>query len=340
MLAPWSLRHQLSAAATDGDGTRIRPPAHARLPLPRRCRAAIGVSAWGLASSLQETDTTVSDFWTLVGDAQLRVSRSQWHGRRHACCASNGKPCPAAEHLGHAVHGPWLPSTGLHACASHHCFSLCHVCGTHLHMQVHYTALALEDMRGEAVALQQASTVLSKNQQGEAAPVHGVRLSCMHMQHERHGGASRARKQSMHVTARAVGGDSPCIAHAAAALEGALGAVGLSSTDAAEVAQVRRPLAWSCVAAAGGWASIAVLAGCSRCGWKHSRICSCACAIEASLPLPLQIWSCPASHPVCQQVVAKVPEYIAKAPDALDSVVGFLVDTVNSVGAAMDSCFW
>jgi len=30
-------------------------------------------------------------------------------------------------------------------------------------------------------------------------------------------------------------------------------------------------------------------------------------------------------------VVAKIPEYIAEAPKALDSVVGFLVDTVNTV---------
>ena len=46
------------------------------------------------------------------------------------------------------------------------------MCHTHtmfpfLPLQVHYTALALEDMHGQAVALQQASTVLSDNQQGE-----------------------------------------------------------------------------------------------------------------------------------------------------------------------------
>jgi hypothetical protein len=35
---------------------------------------AIGVSAWGMASSLQETDDTVSRFWTIVRDAQSRVS--------------------------------------------------------------------------------------------------------------------------------------------------------------------------------------------------------------------------------------------------------------------------
>ncbi|KAI7835642.1 hypothetical protein COHA_010473 [Chlorella ohadii] len=114
--------------------------------------AAIGVSAWGLASSLQETDDTVSDFWGIVRDAQSRV---------------------------------------------------------------HYTALALEDMHGQAVALQQASTVLSDNQQ---------------------------------------------------VVKSTLGALGVPAAEAADVAQV----------------------------------------------------------------VAKIPEYIAEAPKALDSVVGFLVDTVNT----------
>lgn len=32
---------------------------------------------------------------------------------------------------------------------------------------MHYTALALQDMKGEAEALQQASTVLSDNKQGK-----------------------------------------------------------------------------------------------------------------------------------------------------------------------------
>lgn len=33
-------------------------------------------------------------------------------------------------------------------------------------------------------------------------------------------------------------------------------------------------------------------------------------------------------------MVAKIPDYIAEAPKALDSVVSFLVDTVNSVRTA------
>ena len=41
--------------------------------------------------------------------------------------------------------------------------------------QVHYTALALQNMRGEAVELQQASTVLSDNQQGEEGDWRGIR---------------------------------------------------------------------------------------------------------------------------------------------------------------------
>lgn len=123
--------------------------------------AAIGVSAWGMASSLQQTDDTVSDFWGIVRDAQSRV---------------------------------------------------------------HYTALALQNMRGEAVELQQASSVLSDNQQ---------------------------------------------------VVENTLGAIGFPTTVAADVAEV----------------------------------------------------------------VAKIPEYIAEAPKALDSVVSFLVDTVNSTITDLEDKF-
>jgi hypothetical protein len=89
---------------------------------------------------------------------------------------------------------------------------------------VHYTALALQDMKGEAEALQQASTVLSDNQQ---------------------------------------------------VVENTLVAVGVPANLSSDVAQV----------------------------------------------------------------VAQIPDYIAEAPKALDSVVGFLVDTVNSTITDLEDKF-
>ncbi len=35
--------------------------------------ATMGVSAWGLAESIRVTNTTVSDFWELVGMAEDKV---------------------------------------------------------------------------------------------------------------------------------------------------------------------------------------------------------------------------------------------------------------------------
>jgi len=130
------------------------------------CCSAIGVSAWGLASSLQETDDTVSDFWGIVRDAQSRVRRMYGRTGRGGRSVWRIGGGAVQRGMGGGVGWPVTVWDARHprGATSAATNSLPHACRT---LQVHYTALALEDMRGQAVALQQASTVLSDNQQGE-----------------------------------------------------------------------------------------------------------------------------------------------------------------------------
>lgn len=133
-------------------------------PLPCPCCAAIGVSAWGMASSLQQTDDTVSDFWGIVRDAQSRV-------RRHTGCSGDTSWCWTERGALRMALGVCSRAYALVRHTRHGCSQSGLVCS--IHSQVHYTTLALQNMRGEAVELQQASTVLSDNQQGEEGVIGG-----------------------------------------------------------------------------------------------------------------------------------------------------------------------